>query len=237
MTGPKRGLLLVVEGPEGAGKSTQVARLGRWLGARQHSHLELREPGGTPVGERIREILLNERELEIGAATEAALFIASRAELVSRVIRPALVNETIVTLDRFFLSTYAYQIHGRGLDENSLREANRLATGELVPDLTLLLALSSEEGMRRADKRGARDRMESSGDAFHRRVEEAFASFATPGWQVAHPECGPIVTVEAAGSEDAVFASIMRVLGSRWPDIFMLETTSQDATRNPARVR
>ena len=107
MTGPKRGLLLVVEGPEGAGKSTQVARLGRWLGARQHSHLELREPGGTPVGERIREILLNERELEIGAATEAALFIASRAELVSRVIRPALVNETIVTLDRFFLSTYA----------------------------------------------------------------------------------------------------------------------------------
>jgi thymidylate kinase len=79
--------------------------------------------------------------------------------------------------------------------------------------------------------------MESSGDAFHRRVEEAFASFATPGWQVAHPECGPIVTVEAAGSEDTVFASIMRVLGSRWPDIFMLDTTSQDATRNPARVR
>jgi dTMP kinase len=118
-----------------------------------------------------------------------------------------------------------------------LREANRLATGELVPDLTLLLTLSSEEGMRRADKRGTRDRMESSGDAFHRRVEEAFASFATPGWQVAHPECGPIVTVEAAGSEDTVFASIMRVLGSRWPDIFMLDTTSQDATRNPARVR
>ena len=237
MTRSKRGLLLVVEGPEGAGKSTQVARLGRWLGARGHAHLELREPGGTPVGERIREILLNERELTIGAATEAALFIASRAELVSEVIRPSLNDETIVTLDRFFLSTYAYQIHGRGLAERSLREANQLATGDLVPDLTLLLTLSSEEGLRRADKRGARDRMESSGDAFHRRVEDAFARFATAEWQAAHPECGPIVTVEAAGSEDAVFASIMRVLGGRWPDIFMFETTSQDATRNPARVR
>lgn len=237
MTSSRRGVLLVVEGPEGAGKSTQVARLGRWLAARGRPHLELREPGGTPVGERIREILLNERELEIGAATEAALFIASRAELVSEVIRPALADETIVTLDRFFLSTYAYQIHGRGLDEQSLREANRLATGDLVPDLTLLLTLSSEEGMRRADKRGARDRMESSGDDFHRRVEEAFARFASAGWQGAHPECGPIVTVEAAGSEDAVFTSILRVLGSRWPDIFMFEDSPLDTTRNPARVR
>ena len=236
MTRSRRGLLLVVEGPEGAGKSTQVARLGRWLDARGRAHRELREPGGTAVGERIREILLNERELEISAATEAALFIASRAELVSRVIRPALADETIVTLDRFFLSTYAYQIHGRGLDERSLREANSLATGDLVPDLTLLLTLSSEEGMRRADKRGARDRMESSGDAFHRRVEEAFASFAAPEWQRAHRECGPIVTVEAAGSEDEVFTSIMRVLAGRWPDIFMLDSSS-DATRNPARVR
>ena len=237
MTERKRGLLLVVEGPEGAGKSTQVARLGRWLESRRRAHLELREPGGTPVGERIRQILLADRELEMSAAAEAALFIASRAELVSQVIRPALADETIVTLDRFFLSTYAYQIHGRGLEEGALRDANRLATGDLVPELTLLLTLSSEEGMRRADKRGARDRMESSGDAFHRRVEDAFALFATAEWQAAHRECGPIVTVEAAGSEDQVFASIMRVLGSRWPDIFMFESSSQDATRDPASVR
>jgi dTMP kinase len=230
------GLLLVVEGPEGAGKSTQVARLGASLARNGRQHVELREPGGTALGERIREILLNDPNGQMSPAAEAALFIASRAELVERIIRPALAKGTIVTLDRFFLSTYAYHAHGRGLDETALREANRLATGGLVPDLTLLLTLPADEGMRRADKRGARDRMESSGDAFHRRVEAAFAEFATPRWQAAHPECGPIVTVDAAGSEEDVAASVARVLHGRWPDIFVLEPSS-NATHTPARVR
>ena len=232
----KRGVLLVIEGPEGAGKSTQVARLGAWLEGRGVPHLELREPGGTPLGEKIREILLNDPTWKMTAPAEAALFIASRAELVHQVIEPALWTGTIVTLDRFFLSTYAYQIHGRGLDEAPLRSANTLATNGLVPDLTILLTLSSEEGMRRADRRGARDRMESSGDAFHRRVEEAFSRFATPDWQAAHPECGPIVAVDAAGSADSVAAAISDVLAARWPDIFVSKQ-SNDATHTPARAR
>ena len=233
MSGEGRGLLLVVEGAEGAGKSTQVARLGHWLGRAGRSHVELREPGGTVLGERIRDLLLNEPEIEITAPAEAALFIASRAQLVDCVIRPALGKETIVTLDRFFLSTYAYQIHGRGLDEAALRAANRLATADLVPDLTVLLTLSAEEGMRRADRRGARDRMESSGDAFHRRVEEAFATFATPEWQQAHPECGPIVTVDALGDETEVASRIERVLAARWPETFPPVAVS-DSEPSPA---
>ena len=148
MTRNGGGLLLVVEGPEGAGKSTQVRRLGAWLERRGRAHLELREPGGTALGERIREILLDDPAREITAPAEAALFIASRAELVSRVVLPALERGTVVTLDRFFLSTYAYQAHGRGLPEGELRAANALATGGLEPDLTVLLQLPAAEGHR-----------------------------------------------------------------------------------------
>jgi dTMP kinase len=236
VSGVRRGLLLVVEGPEGAGKSTQVARLGARLTRAGRDHVELREPGGTPLGERIRTLLLNEADIAIAPAAEAALFIASRAQLVEQVIGPALDAGSIVTLDRFFLSTYAYQVHGRRLDESSVRGANRLATGMLVPDLTILLTLSSEEGMRRADERGARDRMESSGDDFHRRVEDAFALFATPAWQAAHPECGPIVTVDAGAPMDEVENTIVRLLAQRWPDIFNTQG-SINASPAPARVR
>ena len=220
MTSARRGLLLVVEGPEGAGKSTQVRRLGAWLNRRGRRHAELREPGGTPLGERIREILLDDPAREMSAAAEAALFIASRAELVDRVVKPALERGTVVTLDRFFLSTYAYQVHGRGLPEDEVRAAYMRATWRLTPDLTILLRLSSEEGLKRADGRGARDRMESVGDEFHQRVQQAFERFASREWQHAHPECGPIVAVEAGESEDRVERSILALLASRWPDIF-----------------
>lgn len=215
-----RGILLVVDGPEGAGKSTQVARIGALLEARGAEHVELREPGGTALGDRIRSILLDP-STEMTARAEAALFMASRAELVSEVVRPALARGAVVTLDRFFLSTYAYQVHGRGLPETQVREANALAVDGLVPDLTILLQLSFEAGLQRADRRGGRDRIEVAGDDFHRKVEQAFALFATQPWQAEHPECGPIAAVDATGKAGEVTNRIMQVLASRWPGAFI----------------
>src|SRR5256885_5008657 len=122
-----RGKLIVLEGAEGAGKTTQIRFLAERLTRAGIQCVAVREPGGTPVGDDIREILL-QPEQEITASTEALLFMASRAELVNREIVPSLQKGMVVLVDRFFLSTYAYQIFGRGLPEPEIRAANRLAT-------------------------------------------------------------------------------------------------------------
>ncbi|HVX39575.1 MAG TPA: dTMP kinase [Gemmatimonadaceae bacterium] len=214
-----RGRLIVFEGAEGAGKSTQLRRLADWLGARGHDVVAVREPGGTIVGDEIRRMLLDPAS-DIVPRTEALLFMASRAQLVERQIRPALDAGATVLVDRFFLSTYAYQGVGRGLPEEELRTANAMATGGLVPDLTLLLTLPVDEGLARALKRGEHDRMERAELAFHERVARAFETFATEAWQRAHAECGPIVLVDARGAADDVFARVLHVLGDRWPGTF-----------------
>jgi dTMP kinase len=209
-----RGRLIVFEGAEGVGKSTQLRRLASWLesgGRVVHAH---REPGGTPLGDEIRRVLLDPQS-DIAARAEALLFMASRAQLVERLVRPALAAGHVVLLDRFFLSTYAYQGAGRGLPEAEVRQANAVATDGLVPDLTLLMTLPVAEGLARATRRGERDRMERNADDFHHRVAQAFASFADPGWQRGHPECGPIVTVDASGSEDEVFGRVRSLVEER----------------------
>ena len=217
--GGSRGALIVFEGVEGAGKSTQVRRLGERLRAAGIACRVVREPGGTPVGDVIRGLLLDPAQ-HLDARTEALLFIASRAQLVRDVIGPALEHGGFVLSDRFFLSTYAYQVAGRGLPEAEVRRANALATGGLVPDLTLLLDLPTREGFQRAERRGNPDRIERSGDAFHARVRAAFIEYAEPEWQASHPECGPIALIDAAGSEDEVSARIVEVLAARWPRTF-----------------
>lgn len=214
-----RGRLLVFEGGEGAGKSTQLRRLAARLSAAQLPHLVTREPGGTPAGDRIREILLHATE-PLAPRAEALLMIASRAQLVHGVLRPALAAGQHVLLDRFFLSTYAYQVHGRGIPEAEIRAANAFGTEGLVPDLTVLLRVPVTEGLARAGKRGAADRFESADRGFHERVAKAFDSFADPAWQAAHPECGPIVVIDATGSEDAVEQRITDVLQARLPELF-----------------
>ena len=213
------GKLIVFEGPEGAGKTTQLKRLTERLTLAGIPCVAVREPGGTPVGDAIRAVLLDS-EHEITDATEALLFMASRAELVAREIRPSLAKGTLVLLDRFFLSTYAYQIAGRGLPEAEVRAANRLATGELVPDLTLLLDIPPREGLARADARGHRDRMEKSGAEFHDRVGNAFRKFTDKSWQDSHPECGPITLIDGAGDEKVIFDRITLALFKAFPKLF-----------------
>jgi dTMP kinase len=208
-----RGTLIVFEGPEGAGKTTQARKLVARLEALRRPCLQLREPGGTAVGEAIRQLLLDP-DGTLAPATEALLFMASRAELVVSRIRPALEQGITVVLDRFFLSTYAYQVAGRGLEEPYVRAANQLAAGGLVPDVTIFLDLPVEAGLSRASARGGKDRIERAGDDFHNRVGGAFRMFTSPEWQREHPECGRIVPVEASGAEDEVFARIVAVLSS-----------------------
>src|SRR5688572_19942392 len=143
---------------------------------------------------------------------EAALFIASRAQLVAQELRPALERGEHVLLDRFLLSTYAYQVHGRQLDLDEVRAANRLATAGLVPDLTLLFRMAPAAGLERVGARGGADRIERADAGFHARVAAAFESFVDARWQAAHPECGAILAIDASGNEEAVEARVLDVL-------------------------
>ena len=215
-----RGRLIVFEGAEGAGKTTQIRILAERLGKANISCIAVREPGGTPAGDDIREILLHPEKNEITAATEALLFMASRAELVARVILPSLKEGKVVLVDRFFLSTYAYQIVGRGLPEAEVRAANRLATAGLVPDITLLLDVPASHGLQRADARGQRDRVERLSDDFHTRVGNAFRQFADPKWQHSHRECGPIKLIDGTGDEATVQERVVSALAAALPQPF-----------------
>ena len=212
-------MLIVFEGPEGAGKSTQLRLLADWLGQRGKDVIAVREPGGTIIGDEIRRLLLDPAS-EMVPRTEALLFMASRAQLVEREIRPALERGAIVLVDRFFLSTYAYQGDGRGLAEDDLRSANRMATNGLIPDWTLLLTLPPDEGLARAGQRGGHDRIERAELAFHERVARAFDRFSSAEWQRSHPECGPIEIVDALGGERDVFDRILIALHRHWPETF-----------------
>ena len=218
MHGSARGRLLVLEGAEGVGKTTQVARLVEALGARGVTARAFREPGGTPLGDAIRALLLAPGG-EVSPRAEALLFMAARAQLLDAV-RRLLADGVTVVLDRFFLSTYAYQIAGRALPADGVRAANALATGGLVPDLTLLLACDPAVARARMLARGGLDRMELEDASFHARVAEGFQAAADPAWQERHPEVGPVVRVHADGSPAEVSGRIVAALAARFPETF-----------------
>jgi dTMP kinase len=209
------GRLIVLEGADGVGKTTQAALLVERTRASGRSVLGLREPGGTPLGDELRALLLDP-EADVAPAAEAMMFMAARAQLVRRVIQPALANGTLIVLDRFFLSTYAYQIAGHGLPEAAVRAANSVAVAGVVPDLTLLFEYPARDGLGRAEPATtAGDRMHALGAEYQARVAAAFAEYAQPEWQRQHPECGPIVAIDARGSIDVVAGRVAAAVG-RW---------------------
>ena len=194
------GRLIVIEGADGVGKTTQAGHLVTRFVAHGTPAVSLREPGGTPLGERIRSLLLDLPDDAINARAELLLFLAARAQVIPEVADQLFAGRTVI-LDRFFLSTYAYQIAGRGLPEEDVRRINAFATLGRVPDLTVVLALPPEEARARA---GERDRIERAGVDFYERVAGAFGMFLTKAWQREHPECGRIVGVDARGTPDEV---------------------------------
>jgi dTMP kinase len=169
------GLFITFEGGEGSGKSTQAELLSLHLDAGGWPVLRLREPGGTPLGEELRRLLLHRRD-QMTPETELLLFLAARAELVRRVIRPALDAGGIVICDRFADSTLAYQGYGRGLDIEKLKTLNQVATGGLEPALTVLLDLPVAVGRQRKSR--DEDAFQREDDAFHERVRQGYLALS-----------------------------------------------------------
>ncbi|MEX2254931.1 MAG: dTMP kinase [Acidimicrobiia bacterium] len=184
-----RGRFIAFEGGEASGKSTQAARLAARIGA-----VLTREPGGTPIGEQVRALLLDPAGV-VDARAEALLMAAARAQHVHDVIEPALASGRHVVTDRFTASSLAYQGHGRGLPIEEVRALSAFATGGLEPDLYVLLDVSPEVAMSRRDR--THDRMESAGVEFHRRVREGFLALVDDRWLVVDGT-RPVEEVEAA---------------------------------------
>ncbi len=200
-------LFVTFEGPEGGGKTTQIRLLGEYLRARGLAVLVTREPGGSPVSEQIRQVILSKRNLAIAPETEALLFSAARAQIVAELIRPALAAGKIVLCDRFADSTMAYQGYGLGLDLDALRAITRFATGGLTPDLTVYLDLPVEMGIARK-RPGEVNRLDQKEIAYHQRVRAGFLELIqvnSPRW----------VTVDATRSTDAVQKEIRGAIEQR----------------------
>ncbi len=211
-------MLITFEGIDGAGKSTQIKKLLAFFAEQQLEVLSLREPGGTEVAEKIREILL-ESHHEITPIGELLLFSASRIELVQKVIMPALNAGQTVILDRFFDSTTAYQGYGRGIDLEQLHSIISLSTGGLKPDITFYLDLLPEEAMQRkffasslplAFEDERLDRMERSGLDFFKKVRQGYHAIMQ-----SNPE--RFVALDATEAPDKIHCKIIRILKDRYP--------------------
>jgi dTMP kinase len=210
-------MFVTFEGPEGSGKSTQIQRVGAWFVDQGRDCVVTKEPGGTPISDRIRAILLDSAAAGMDAMTELMLYAASRRQHVVEIIRPAVQSGRTVFCDRYTDATLAYQGYGRLLDLDRLQTLNQWATDGLKPGLTLLFDLDEETGLARAHARNAgmdvdESRFELEDLRFHRRVREGYLALAA-----AEPDRFAIV--DAIGSIDEVFARTLDTLRQRAPQL------------------
>lgn len=199
-----RGTFVTLEGTDGVGKTTQAALLAQAVAATGREVVRLREPGGTAIGARVREVLLGREGEGMCPECELLLFEAARAQLVREVVEPALARGAFVLSDRFADSTLAYQAAGRGIPEDVVRRANALGTCGVTPDRTLVLDLDPKLAFARATAGGA-DRMEAAGLAFQRRVRQGYLDLAAG-------EPGRVRVVDASGTQEQVAQRVASAL-------------------------
>lgn len=207
-------MFVTFEGVEGAGKSTQISLAEAWLRETGRAVLTTRQPGGCGLGLTLRSILLDARNTHLDPTAELFLYLADRAQHVAEVIRPALAAGKAVLCDRYHDSTVAYQGFGRGLDVERLIELGRMATGGLVPDVTVVLDLPVEEGLARARSRNAgagasqsEGRFEALELAFHQRVRDGFLALAAR-------EPGRFAVADATGDPQSVFRRVQEAIST-----------------------
>ncbi|NLM06225.1 MAG: dTMP kinase [Tissierellia bacterium] len=198
----RKGHLIVLEGPDGSGKSTQIKKLDEYLKKEKIKYIMTREPGGTKLGEKVREIILHE---PMSKEAEVYLYAACRAELVEKKIKPALEEGLLVISDRFLFSSLAYQGSGREVGIERVFEINKLAFGDILPDLTIFLDLSPAKAIERKKEQKKLDRLEEESISFHNRVYDGYNEAIK-----LFPE--RVVSIDAELSEDAIFHKIIGAL-------------------------
>jgi len=203
-----RGRFITIEGGEGAGKSTMMGRVAEWLENAGHRVVRTREPGGTHLAEKLREILLDRNNISLSGRAELLLMFAARAQHLEELIRPALARGDWVLCDRFTDATWAYQGGGRGLPRQEIESLESLVHGDLQPDLTLLLDLPVELGLKRAARRSQADRFEQESMLFFARVRDAYLERAK-----AAPE--RFAVIDASRNMAEVWSQIEAVLQER----------------------
>ncbi|MFT4147304.1 MAG: dTMP kinase [Micrococcaceae bacterium] len=203
-------IFITFEGADGSGKTTQIKLLARWLEQQGHSVLTTREPGGTTLGEELRNLLLHSGDMN--AKAEALIFAAARSQHASEVMRPAVDSGTIVLCDRYIDSSAAYQGYGRRLGVQKIIDLSLWATDNFIPDLTLVLDVDTHSSQERRSARSADDRIEASGVEFMEKTRQAFLKLAQENPENHH-------VIDANGTVDQVFEKVVAVVQEKFPQV------------------